>query len=48
MEIINDKIIAREIADGPNPDFDDGVDRHHYLNKVNELTQDEWNDLLRI
>ena len=28
VEIINDKIIAREIADGPNPDFDDGVDRH--------------------
>ena len=48
VEIINDKIIAREIADGPNPDFDDGVDRHHYLDEVNELTQDEWNDLLRI
>ena len=48
VEIINDKIIAREIADGPNPDVDDGVDRHHYLAEVNELTQDERNDLLRI
>ena len=48
MEIINGKIIAREIADGPNSDFDDGVDRHHNLAEVNELTQDEWNDLLRI
>ena len=34
VEIINDKIIAREIADGPNPDVDDGVDRHHYLDTV--------------
>ena len=48
VEIINDKIIARQSVDGPNPDFDDGVDRHHYLDEVNELTQDEWNDLLRI
>ena len=48
MEIINAQVIARQPADGPNPDFDDGVDRHHYLDEVNELTQDEWNDLLRI
>ena len=45
---INDQVIAREPADGPNPDVDDGVDYHHYLAEVNELTQDEWNDLLRI
>ena len=45
---INDQVIAREPADGPNPDVDDRVDYHHYLAEVNELTQDEWNDLLRI
>ena len=48
MKIINDQIIAREPADGPNPDTDDGVDRHHYLEEVNELTQGERNDLLQI
>ena len=48
MKKINDQVIAREPADGPNPDVDDGVDYHHYLAEVNELTQDEWNDLLRI
>ena len=48
VKIINDQIIARQPADGPNPDFDDGVDRHHYLEEVNELTQEEWNDLLQI
>ena len=48
MKIINEQIIAREPADGPNPDYDDGVDRHHYLGEVNELTQEEWNDLLKI
>ena len=48
VKIINDQIIAREPADGPNPDTDDGVDRHHYLAEVNELTQEEWNDLLKI
>ena len=48
VEKINDQVIAREPADGPNPDVDDGVDYHHYLAEVNELTQDEWNDLLRI
>ena len=41
VKIINDQIIAREPADGPNPDTDDGVDRHHYLAEVNELTQEE-------
>ena len=45
VKIINDQVIARQSADGPNPDFDDGVDRHHYLE---ELTQEEWNDLLKI
>ena len=44
VKIINDQIIARQPADGPNPDYDDGVDRHHYLT---ELTQEEWNDLLQ-
>ena len=48
VRIINDQIIASEPADGPNPDFDDGVDRHHYLEEVNELTQEEWNKLLQI
>ena len=48
VKIINDQIIARQPADGPNPDFDDGVDRHHYLEEVNELTQEEWNDLLQM
>ena len=48
VKIINDQIIAREPADGPNPDTDDGIDRHHYLGEVNELTQEEWNDLLKI
>ena len=48
VKIINDQIIASEPADGPNPDTDDGVDRHHYLEEVNELTQEEWNDLLKI
>ena len=48
VKIINDQIIAREPADGPNPDVNDGVDRHHYLEEVNELTQEEWNDLLQI
>ena len=48
VKIINDQIIAKQPADGPNPDCDDGVDRHHYLEEVNELTQEEWNDLLQI
>ena len=48
VKIINDQIIAREPAHDPNPDTDDGVDRHHYLAEVNGLTQEEWNDLLKI
>ena len=48
VKIINDQVIAREPADGPNPDVNDGVDRHHYLEEVNELTQEEWNKLLQI
>ena len=48
VKIINDQVIASEPADGPNPDTDDGIDRHHYLTEVNELTQEEWNDLLKI
>ena len=48
VKIINDQVIAREPADGPNPDVNDGVDRHHYLEEVNGLTQEEWNDLLKI
>ena len=48
VKIINDQVIPRfEPADGPNPDGDDGVDRHHYLEEVNELTQEEWNNLLQ-
>ena len=34
VEIINEQVIAREPADGPNPDDDGGVDHHHYLNEV--------------
>ena len=53
VKIINDQIIAREpIEDPNNPDSEDlthpDVDRHHYLEEVNELTQEEWNDLLQI
>ena len=51
VKIINDQVIARQPADGPNPDGEDithPVDRHHYLEEVNELTQEEWNDLLKI
>ena len=48
VKIINDQVIPRQPADGPNPDTDDGIDRHHYLAEVNELTQEEWNDLLKI
>ena len=48
VKIINDQVIASEPTDGPNPDTDDGIDRHHYLTEVNELTQEEWNDLLKI
>ena len=52
VKIINDQIIAREPAEDPdNPDSEDlthPVDRHHYLEEVNELTQEEWNNLLKI
>ena len=49
VKIINDQVIPRfEPTDGPNPDVDDGVDYHHYLAEVNELTQDERNGLLSI
>ena len=48
VKILNDQVIPRQPADGPNPDIDDGIDRHHYLAEVNELTQEEWNDLLKI
>ena len=52
VKIINDQVIPRfEPADGPNPDSEDithPVDYHHYLAEVNELTQEEWNDLLQI
>ena len=50
VKIINDQVIAREPTEDPdNPDSEDlTVDRHHYLDEVNELTQEEWNDLLRI
>ena len=48
VKIINDQVIAREPTEGPNPDTDDGIDRHHYLEEVNELTQEEWNNLLQI
>ena len=39
VEIINDQVIAREPADGENPDIDDGVDHHHYLEEVYTDTQ---------
>ena len=52
VKIINDQIIAREPTEDPdNPDSEDithPVDRHHYLEEVNELTQEEWNNLLQI
>ena len=53
VKIINDQLIAREPTEDPdNPDSMDlthpTVDRHHYLDEVNELTQEEWNDLLQI
>ena len=52
VKIINDQVIAREPTEDPdNPDSEDlthPVDRHHYLDEVNELTQEEWNDLLKI
>ena len=52
VKIINGQIIAREPTEDPdNPDSEDlthPVDRHHYLTEVNELTQEEWNDLLKI
>ena len=48
VKIINDQVIARKPTEGPNPDTDDGIDRHHYLEEVNELTQEEWNNLLQI
>ena len=53
VKIINDQIIAREPTEDPdNPDSEDlthpHIDRHHYLAEVNELTQEEWNDLLQI
>ena len=52
VKIINGQIIAREPTEDPdNPDSEDithSVDRHHYLAEVNELTQEEWNDLLQI
>ena len=53
VKIINDQIIVREPTEDPgNPDSEDlthpDVDRHHYLEEVNELTQEEWNDLLQI
>ena len=38
VKIINDQIIAREPADGENPDFDNG-DHHHYLDEVYPDTQ---------
>ena len=53
VKIINDQIIAREPTEDPdNPDSEDlthpDIDRHHYLEEVNELTQEEWNSLLQI
>ena len=49
VKIINEQVIRRFVpADGPNPDTDDGVDYHQYLTEVNELTQEEWNNLLQI
>ena len=53
VKIINDQIIAREPTEDPdNPDSEDlthpDVDHHHYLEEVNELTQEEWNNLLQI
>ena len=52
VKIINDQIIARQPAEDPdNPDSEDlthPVDRHHYLDEVNELTQEERNKLLQI
>ena len=53
VKIINDQIIARDPTEDPdNPDSMDltqpDVDRHHYLEEVNELTQEEWNELLQI
>ena len=53
VKIINEQIIAREPTEDPdNPDSEDlthpVIDRHHYLEEVNELTQEEWNSLLQI
>ena len=52
VKIINDQIIAREPTEDPNNPDGEGlthpVDRHHYLEEVNELTQEEWNNLLQI
>ena len=38
VEIINEQVIARELADGPDPDDDSG-DYHHYLAEVYTDTQ---------
>ena len=38
VKIINDQVIAREPADGENPD-DDEDDHHHYLEEVYTDTQ---------
>ena len=38
VEIINDQVIAREVADGPDADGDSG-DYHHYLDEVYPDTQ---------
>ena len=51
VKIVNQQVIRFMPADGPNPDGEDithPVDYHHYLTEVNELTQEEWNDLLKI
>ena len=51
VKIVNEQVIRFMPADGPNPDGEDithPVDYHHYLTEVNELTQEEWNDLLKI
>ena len=49
VKIINGQIIAREPTEDPDSeDLTHPVDRHHYMAEVNELTQEEWNDLLQI
>ena len=47
-ELIAEKVATLKTENAELRDHLNATNYHHYLAEVNELTQEEWNDLLKI